>query len=294
MDEITQQVQDFYQAYPYPSGIAATRACLDPQNLLAVPASTEEVWILEAGCGCGAGLIELARRYPGMHFIGIDISTRSIELAIQAAADLPNIRFHTANLLTSGDIERPPEGFALIYSFGVLSHLADAEAGLRNLGDLLSPDGRLACMFDGRYGRQPLERLIESIELASPQAQSAADRLAMARVMARQAEPGLLRNTPWQRLSELSENEFADACLHVFAQSYDVEGLWNLFERAGMRFERWLQPDDWAVEALVADAGLRRQIADLDPQQQYALIERLFSRPALEVVLSRATPGLKI
>jgi SAM-dependent methyltransferase len=215
VDKVTQAVKNFYQAYPYPSGIPQSGPASDPRVLLervrGPRAGAGSLKILEAGCGCGLGLIAAARRQRDIHFTGVDINPVAIVQAKERAAGegLGNIQFYPADLMNP-DIEAPPAGFDLIYCFGVLQHLSNPVTGLQNLKRLLAPQGVMACMLYGRYGREPLQHLVEAINLAVDPSLCVEERMQPARLLAEVADTILFKATAWEGTAQVDEVEFAD------------------------------------------------------------------------------------
>ena len=295
MDKLTKAVQAFYEAYPYPTGLSAFDAEIDPARLLIESSvgepETGQPWqVLEAGCGCAQGLIAAAQRHADMLFTGVDINRVGIQRAqTQATAmGLDNIRFQPADLMTLTDLTAPPGGFDLIYAFGVLHHLSDPAVGLTHLATLLAPSGMMVCMVYGRFGREPLQRLLEAIELATDPAAAIETRIDPARWLAEVADASLFQQTPWEGTARVDDVEFVDRCLHVNEQSYDIESLWQLMAQAGLRFHRWLKPADWSLDALIKHTEARALLFGLSKQDQYKVVERLFQRPRLEWLMTPA------
>lgn len=286
-------MQAFYARYPYPTGLPLDGEGLGVRQLLGEfhphwrQGGTPQV--LEAGCGCGLGLIEAARRQSDCQFTGVDINPRAIERASQRAGSLGlrNIRFRQADLLQPRTLEPPPGGYQLIYSFGVLHHLASPALGLRNLARLLARGGLVCAMLYGRLGRQPLQRLRQAIALAVDPDLPIEQRIGPARRLAELADRSLLRHSCWRGTYRVEEVEFVDRCLHVHEQSYDIDGLWRLLEAGGMHFLRWLRPADWSLDRLPPDPATRQLLAGLSELDRYRLIERLCERPRLELLMMR-------
>ncbi len=291
---MTKAVKAFYEAYPYPTGLSEAVAENDPALLLGEVRSQQSknnpLQVLEAGCGCGLGLLAAARRNPHLQFMGVDINQVGIHQAQQQAhaQELSNIRFQQLDLMHLEALQTPAAGFDLIYSLGVLHHLADPAMGLKNLATLLAPGGVISCMVYGRYGREPLQRLVDAIGLLSDPAEPVEERLQPARLLAGIADNSLFKSTPWERTSEVDDIEFIDRCLHVNEQSYDIESLWRLLQQAGMRFVRWLKPGDWSPEKLIQAVPAIDLIRELSEKDQYKVIERLFYRPRLELLITHA------
>jgi SAM-dependent methyltransferase len=93
--------------------------------------------VLDAGCGIGRHARHIAQ-YAG-RVVAMDFS-QAIDYAARNTADLSNVT------CIQGDITRPPvadEAFDLVYSLGVLHHIANAESAARRLLAKVKPGGRL-------------------------------------------------------------------------------------------------------------------------------------------------------
>jgi SAM-dependent methyltransferase len=92
---------------------------------------------LDAGCGFGRHLYQAAGHCSAV--VGLDLS-QAVDAAHQNTSQLPNVH------LVQGDLYAlpfAPGTFDVIYSVGVLHHLPDPAAGVKNLAPLLRPEGRL-------------------------------------------------------------------------------------------------------------------------------------------------------
>ena len=49
--------------------------------------------VIDMGCGCGVGTNWLAQKFPGLSFIGVDISKEAIELARHSFGNTSNLTF---------------------------------------------------------------------------------------------------------------------------------------------------------------------------------------------------------
>ncbi|MET0089442.1 MAG: class I SAM-dependent methyltransferase [Candidatus Thiodiazotropha sp.] len=285
---MTNRVRAFYEAHPYPPGDAPDCDAYQARLLLSYierqhPVSAS-LKILEAGCGRGINLTRMAGVCSGDRFTGIDINRVAIREAAARVEHLgySNLEFVEGDLLHSEGIPSVAGGYDVILSYGVLHHLSDPRQGLIRLTQHLAPEGVIGFMVDGRFGRQPLDRYREALDMIDPQADSG-----IARSLARVAEQGIFRATPWQGTSEVDPVEFADRCLHVHETSFDIQGLWALLASADLRFIRWIEPRDWSVDGLSDDPDLDARLNALGEQPRYQVIERLAQHPKLTLVAAR-------
>lgn len=95
--------------------------------------------VLDAGCGRGLALMELARHFPMSRFTGYDLDADAIEFATETArkAGLANVRFETRDL--TGYDERAR--FDLITSFDAIHDQKDPQALIRSMKGALKPGG---------------------------------------------------------------------------------------------------------------------------------------------------------
>ena len=103
--------------------------------------------VLEIGCGIATDGIEFAK--AGAEYVGIDISTASIEIAEQRfnVYGLPgtilNLDAHTESLFELGK-------FDLVYSFGVLHHYPNIQHIINRVNRLLDPGNHFKFMVYAR------------------------------------------------------------------------------------------------------------------------------------------------
>jgi len=93
--------------------------------------------VLDAGCGMGRHARQMAPHVGQL--IAMDFS-QAIDHAARNTADQPNV------FCIQGDITSAPvadSAFDLVYSLGVLHHLADTEGAVRSLLSKVKPGGRL-------------------------------------------------------------------------------------------------------------------------------------------------------
>ncbi len=103
---------------------------------------------LDAGCGGGRYSIAMAR-HGASEVVGCDISEQGLGDARRRAADLPNLRFEPASVLS---LPFPDQSFDFACCSGVLHHTTDPDRGLRELTRVLRPGGYLFLLLYGTGG----------------------------------------------------------------------------------------------------------------------------------------------
>ncbi|MGI1944298.1 class I SAM-dependent methyltransferase [Shewanella glacialipiscicola] len=295
MDPVTQSVQQMYEQYPYPSGLPNMTAGFDIRLLLSYveqsPKDSRPYHALEAGCGRGPAVLAAATLQPEVTFSAMDINTVGLKEATLNAEQrgLNNLTFHQVDLMALTGITVPEGGFDVIHCAGVLHHTADPQLGLNNLAEILAPHGVMSIMLYGTYGRQALYRMIDCIDILSPIQAQISERIAPGRLLAEAAEDSLFKDNYWSSTYLNPDVEFVDTCLNVKETSFDVTGLWQFIENAGMKFVRWVEPDVWSVDKRIKNPELRARLKALSEFEQYKIMERLFEIPKLEFIICKNT-----
>jgi SAM-dependent methyltransferase len=93
--------------------------------------------VLDAGCGTGDVIAELARSHPDVQFVGMDFSDTIYE----------NARKHKASNIDwiCGDVSNPPferRVFDGVYSSGVLHHTSNSRKAFSAVSNLVKSEGR--------------------------------------------------------------------------------------------------------------------------------------------------------
>lgn len=146
-----------YDILPYPGSAVTTT---HPAQLCALatlfgmsPAPAERCRALELGCGDGANLVPMAYGLPESDFVGIDLSSRQVEMATSVAREigLNNVRFEARDIRDLASIDGP---FDYIICHGVFSWVPDdvREAILAGCRDLLSPNGMAFISYNALPG----------------------------------------------------------------------------------------------------------------------------------------------
>lgn len=153
-------IKAMYEVYPYPSPIAGDSLIEDVANGLYALFGERSLkgWrVLDAGCGTGHRLVAVARRYPGASFVGIDMTTASLDVAKRLARkhEVGNLQLEHGDIL---QLDVPGE-FDLVICTGVIVCLDSPQRGVENLAARLAPDGVLFTWLYGTVGEH--ERLLD-------------------------------------------------------------------------------------------------------------------------------------
>lgn len=109
-------------------------------------AGFDDKTVLDYGCGPGHDLVGFAAHSPGVRLIGVDVSPTSLEQARERLS----LHGNTPSLLHIDErAERLPIGTASVdhvHCSGVLHHVPEPVAVLRELARVLKPGGRLRLM----------------------------------------------------------------------------------------------------------------------------------------------------
>jgi len=95
--------------------------------------------VLDAGCGRGLALAEMARRFPHSEFVGYDLCAEAFVPTLETCEKegLTNIRFEARDLR---DFDQPGQ-FDFIASFDAVHDQADPQALLKGIARALRPGG---------------------------------------------------------------------------------------------------------------------------------------------------------
>jgi SAM-dependent methyltransferase len=126
--------------------LSATLSVIDTASLQQKASTREQTLrIMDAACGTGLLLDQLALLFPDAEFYGIDKSQAMLAQATSLLQRHPNIQLVQASLQADGITGLPslPASFDLITCTNSLHYFKDPEATLRGLKLLLAPGGQL-------------------------------------------------------------------------------------------------------------------------------------------------------
>ena len=279
---ISEEVQNFYERYPYPRPVDDLgnygRVWDDPQKRRAEfhlfwpnRSYGEGFSILVAGCGTSQAA-KYAMRWPEAEVVGIDFSTTSLRSTedLKRKYDLKNLHVRQLTVERAEELEKR---FDQIICTGVLHHLADPDAGLSALRNVLKPDGAMHLMVYAPYGRTGIYMLQEFCRrLGIPASDEAIrDLIAVLKVL----PPGHPLETILRTAPDFGdEAELADALLHPQDRAYSVPDFFDFLSRAGLTFGRWTRQAPYSSKCgVIASLPQAERMAQLTLEELYAAVE---------------------
>ena len=96
-------------------------------------------YVLDIGCGDGRITTEIAQQVPNGHVLGIDISENMINEAKKSFGDIHNLEFQCDDAIAFTHNNK----FDVIVSFSTFHWIKDQLSALKNIYQILKPDGQL-------------------------------------------------------------------------------------------------------------------------------------------------------
>jgi len=323
---INQAVANLYNTYPFPpdplsdleppgynwrwSWTAAYSFCTGMKP------KTQDIRILDAGCGTGSGTDYLIHLNPAAAVAAIDLSEKALEVAEERcnrsgviAKHAKPVEFFNLKLEEATQLEGE---FDFINCVGVLHHLPEPEKGIQALAQKLKPGGILHIFVYAELGRWEISLMQKAIALLQgDQRGDYRNGVEVGReIFANLPEHNriLQQDKKLWSLENHRDESFADMYVHPQEIDYNVETLFDLIEASGLDFVGFSNPKYWQVERLLGNSPeLMERTKNLSDRALYRLIELLdpslthyeffLSKPPLEqedwsedAVLSQAIP----
>jgi len=231
----------------------------------------DDLDILIAGCGSNAAA-RYAFNHPAARVVGIDISPASLahEAYLKQKHALDNLTLHRLTLEEAQSLERP---FDFIEVSGVVHHLPDPVAGLKALGSVLRPNGTIAIMVYGRYGRTGVYMLQELFRLLALE-QTDQDLAVVKQAIAAVPKHHVIREY-MSRARDLSYDAgLVDTFLHSQDRPFTVAECLDLVRQAGLSFMGWLDNIFYYPEGQIPpDRPLNARINALPEERIWSSME---------------------
>ena len=279
---VAEEVRAFYESHPYPPPVDSLekyrrlgqdrRKRRADYHLFGLEEPyRDDLSILIAGCGTSQAA-KHAMRWPAAQVTGIDFSVTSVRSTeeLKRKYNLDNLQVRQLPIERVDDLKM---SFDQIICTGVLHHLADPDAGLSALRNVLKPDGAMHLMVYAPYGRTGIYMLQEFCRRIGIHANDEGIRDLIATLKAlppRHPLANLLREVPDLR----QEAALADALLHPQDRAYSVPQLFEFIEKAGLTFGRWLKQAPYTPHCgVLAKIPQASRLAQLSLAEQYAAVE---------------------
>ncbi len=280
--DVSEQVQDFYDRYPYPPPVESLdRYRLAWQDPAKRRADYHLFWpnrpyqedhsVLIAGCGTTQAA-KHALRWPAAQVTAIDLSLTSVRSTeeLKRKYKLSNLEVYQ---LPIDRVQELKMSFDQIVCTGVLHHLADPDAGLAALRSVLKPDGAMHLMVYAPYGRTGIYMLQEFCRRIGVRAtdEGIGDLISILRAL----PPGHPMETVLREAPDFQqEAALADALLHPQDRAYSVPQLFDFLKAGQLTFGRWVKQAPYSPYCgVMARLPQASRIAELPPAEQFAAAE---------------------
>ncbi len=303
MNRVAEDVREMYSRYPFPNvdyrldyGIQLLRffAQVAPPGKKSF---LDGANILDAGCGTGNAVTQLAMQFPRSRVWAVDLTPASVAIGKQRALarGLQNLTFTVGDIMTLN----LKEEFDAIISFGVLHHMADMAGGLQNLTRYLRGDGYLVLWLYGKYGRFRLNLNQAMFRVLLKNVSPLSAKVALAkRALVSFPRPSVTChfNVPRTEIEDDFEKALEFACeneawlvdqfLHVKEEGVNIDDILTLFDQSGLRLTRWLSVSQ-DLASYTGDEELVRIFRGLDGRDQLRVLDLLIKPNYYLVVAQR-------
>ncbi|MBW4594848.1 MAG: class I SAM-dependent methyltransferase [Brasilonema angustatum HA4187-MV1] len=239
----------------------------------------ENVRILDAGCGTGAGTEYIVHLNPHAQVVAIDLSAGAIAVARERCqrSKADGVEFHNLSLY---DVEQVSGQFDYINCVGVLHHLPDPIKGIQSLAGKLAPGGLMHIFVYAELGRWEISLMQKAIALLQGDRRGDyEDGVKVGReIFANLPENNRLLKREKERwsLENHRDGYFADMYVHPQEIDYRIDTLFELIDASGLEFIGFSNPLYWQLERLIGQQpDLMERAAHLSERQRYRLTELL-------------------
>lgn len=229
--------------------------------------------ILIAGCGTNQAAV-FAYNNPAANVVAVDISQLSLDHQqhLKDKHGLHNLRLH---LLPVEELSTLNRQFDLVVSTGVLHHMADPLVGLKALAGRLRPDGVMALMLYGKYGRIGVE-LLESVFRDMGLGQDDDSVQVVKDTIAALSEDHPVQSYVKRARDLQDDAALVDTFLHGRARSYTVDECIHFVHSAGLEFQGWFHKTPYYPQNLAGQSGSYFAAVNALPESAiWSVMERL-------------------
>jgi SAM-dependent methyltransferase len=245
---------------------------------------TQDIRILDAGCGTGSGTDYLIHLNPEAEIIAIDLSEKALEVAKERcnrsgviAKHAKPVEFYNLKLEEATTL---PGEFDFINCVGVLHHLPEPQAGIQALASKLKPGGLLHIFVYAELGRWEISLMQKAIALFQGEKRGDyRDGVQVGReIFAHLPENNRILKQERERwsLENHRDEAFADMYVHPQEIDYNIETLFELIDASGLEFVGFSNPQYWQLDRLIGKSPeLMERAKNLSDREFYRAIELL-------------------
>lgn len=241
--------------------------------------TTDQVKILDAGCGSGVGTEYLVHLNPQAQVTGIDLSAGTLAVARERCqrSGAARVSFHNLSIY---DVDHLEGQFDLINCVGVLHHMPDPIRGIQALATKVAPGGLLHVFVYAALGRWEISLMQQAIAMLQGERQGDyRDGVSVGRQLfdALPENNRIVKRDKERWALENHQDEcFADMYVHPQEVDYTIDTLFELIDASGLDFIGFSNPQYWSLERLIAKApDVMERAQRLSQRAQYRLIELL-------------------
>jgi SAM-dependent methyltransferase len=242
---------------------------------------TDNLLILDAGCGSGWKMLHLAEANPGARIVGVDLSEASIEVAQKRLTyhQIQNVELH---VMPIEEITTLGHQFDYINCDETLYYVSDPVQVLRCFRAVLKPQGLIRANLHSLYQRQVFYRLQEAFQILGLKNQDTPVELELDVVISVLSElrdetlkEHFLFTDEAQKQQQIVVN-----LLPIGDKGYTIESLFAMLNAADLEFVSMLNWDEWDLRQLFKNplelpAILEMGLPEASQQEQLQLFELL-------------------
>ncbi|MBK8190864.1 MAG: class I SAM-dependent methyltransferase [Vampirovibrionales bacterium] len=231
----------------------------------------EQISILVAGCGANAAA-RYAFEHPQARVVGIDVSASCLahEESLKHKHNLENLSLYQ---MPVEDARTLDETFDFIEAVGVMNHLENPLAGMEALKTRLNPDGVIAVMLFGVYGRLGvgmLQKMFHRLDMGFSNEDVNIVRQTLAILDADHPVQAFNRNIADLQL----DSGVVDCFLRSAGRNFTVEGCLQFARNSGLSFMGWLDNFPYYPEGQVpSNHPLYERIGKLPEDDMWKVME---------------------
>lgn len=231
----------------------------------------QEISILVAGCGANAAA-RYAFEHPQANVVGIDISAACLahEEHLKQKHNLQNLTLHQMPLEDARTLDNT---FDFIEAVGVMNHLENPLSGMEALKTRLNPDGVMAVMLFGVYGRLGvgmLQKMFHRLELGFSEEDVALVRQTLGILDGDHPVQAFNRNIADLQL----DSGVVDCFLRSAGRNFTVEGCLQFVRNSGMAFMGWLDNFAYYPEGQIpSNHPLYARVSALPEEDMWKVME---------------------